>query len=84
MLKINLLKYDARKANMENIQIKAQRAETLQQLETEKKKTKYLLYFVLGVVLTAITALLNYYKNKNQESACKLLIRPKRESLKAA
>jgi hypothetical protein len=29
MLKINLLKYDARKANMENIQIKAQRAETL-------------------------------------------------------
>jgi signal transduction histidine kinase len=59
------IKYDARKANMENIQIKAQRAETLQQLETEKNQ-KYLLYFVLGVVLTAITALLNYYKNKNQ------------------
>jgi hypothetical protein len=32
------IKYDARKANMENIQIKAQRAETLQQLETEKTK----------------------------------------------
>jgi hypothetical protein len=27
------IKYDARKANMENIQIKAQRAETLQQLD---------------------------------------------------
>jgi hypothetical protein len=46
------IKYDARKANMENIQIKAQRAETLQQLEL--KKPKNLLYFVLGVVLTAI------------------------------
>jgi hypothetical protein len=60
MLKINLkIKYDARKANMENIQIKAQRAETLQQLRL--KKTKILtLFCVLGVVLTAITALLNY------------------------
>jgi hypothetical protein len=54
------------KANMENIQIKAQRAETLQQLETEKK-TKIPL-FCTRVVLTAITALLNYYKNKNKES----------------
>jgi signal transduction histidine kinase len=59
------IKYDARKANIENIQMKAQRAETLLQLGTEKNQ-KYLLYFILGIVLTAITAMLNYYKNKNQ------------------
>jgi hypothetical protein len=64
------IKYDARKANMENIQIKAQRAETLQQLETEKPK--YLLYFVL-VVLTAITALLNYYKIKSKRAPASYL-----------
>jgi hypothetical protein len=57
--------------NMENIQIKAQRAETLQQLETEK--TKILTLFVLELYFTAITALLNYYKNKNQRERCKHL-----------
>jgi hypothetical protein len=53
------------------------KSRNITQLETEK--TKILTLFCTRVVLTAITALLNYYKNKIKESA-KLLIRPKRES----
>ena len=58
------IKYDSRKATLENIQIKAQRAETLLLLETEKIQ-KYLLYFILSIVLVSIIALINYFKNKN-------------------
>ena len=58
------IKYDSRKATLENVEIKAQRAETLLLLETEKIQ-KYLLYFILSIVLVSIIALVNYFKNKN-------------------
>ena len=59
------IKYDARKANLENIQIKAQRVETLLQLET-KKNQNYLLYFLLALVLLSIAALVNHFNNKTK------------------
>jgi signal transduction histidine kinase/predicted negative regulator of RcsB-dependent stress response len=59
------IKYDSRKANVENMQMKTQRAETLLLLETEKNQ-KYLLYIALVGVLLSIVALVNHYKNKNQ------------------
>ena len=60
------IKYDSRKATLENVQIKAQRAETLLLLETEKIK-KYLLYFILSIVLVSIIALVNYFITKSRK-----------------
>ncbi|MDG2430862.1 tetratricopeptide repeat protein [Flavobacterium sp.] len=59
------IKYDARQANLENIQIKAEKAETLLLLETKKNQNN-LLYFALAVVLISIVAGINHFKNKTK------------------
>jgi glucose-6-phosphate-specific signal transduction histidine kinase len=59
------IKYDSRKATLENIKYKGQRVETLLQLETQKSQM-YLLVFGLLLLLGTIGYLITYYKNKNR------------------
>lgn len=59
------IKYDSRKATLENIKYKGQRAETLFQIETQKNE-KYLLIFGLVLLLVAVVGLVNYYQNKTK------------------
>ncbi|MFV8339814.1 tetratricopeptide repeat protein [Flavobacterium sp. LB3P21] len=59
------IRYDSRKANLESIKYKGQRAETLLELETQKNQ-KYLLFFGFFTLLGGIVLLINYYKTKTK------------------
>lgn len=59
------IRYDSRKANLESIRYKGQRAETLLELETQKNQ-KYLLFFGFFTLLGGIVLLINYYKTKTK------------------
>lgn len=59
------IRYDSRKAILESIKYKGQRAETLLQLETQKNQ-KYLLFFGFVVLLGGIVFIINYYKSKSK------------------
>lgn len=60
------IRYDSRKAILESIKYKGQRAETLLQLETQKNQ-KYLLFFGFVVLLGGIVFIINYYKSKGKQ-----------------
>ncbi|RTY79164.1 tetratricopeptide repeat protein [Flavobacterium sp. LS1P28] len=59
------IRYDSRKANLESIKYKGQRAETLLELETQKNQ-KYLLFFGFFTLLGGIVLIINYYKSKTK------------------
>ncbi|HEY4618951.1 MAG TPA: hypothetical protein VIH09_12220 [Flavobacterium sp.] len=59
------IRYDSRKATLENIEYKGQRAETLLQLETQKNQ-KYLLFFGFVMLVGGIVFIINYYKAKTK------------------
>ncbi len=59
------IRYDSRKAILESINYKGQRAETLLELETQKNQ-KYLLFFGFFTLLGGIVLLINYYKTKTK------------------
>ena len=61
------IKYDARKAKMESIRYKGQKAETQLQLEKQKYQ-KNLFIFGFIILLGGIAYLTNYYKNKNKQA----------------
>ena len=59
------IRYDSRKAILESIKYKEQRAETLLELETQKNQ-KYLLFFGVFTLLGGIAVIANYYKTKTK------------------
>ena len=59
------IRYDSRKAILESIKYKGQRAETLLELETQKNQ-KYLLFFGFFILLGGIVLMINYYKSKTK------------------
>lgn len=59
------IKYDSRKAILESIKYKGQRAETLLELETQKNQ-KYLLFFGFFALFGGIIFIINYYKSKTK------------------
>lgn len=59
------IRYDSRKAILESIKYKGQRAETLLQLETQKNQ-KYLFFFGFVTLLGGIVFIINYYKSKSK------------------
>ncbi|RKS14295.1 hypothetical protein [Flavobacterium sp. 120] len=59
------IRYDSRKAILESIKYKGQRAETLLELETQKNQ-KYLLFFGFFALLGGIVLIINYYKSKTK------------------
>ncbi len=59
------IRYDSRKAILESIKYKGQRAETLLELETQKNQ-KYLLFFGFFILLGGIVLVINYYKTKTK------------------
>lgn len=59
------IRYDSRKAILENIKYKGQRAETLLELETQKNQ-KYLLFFGVFTLLGGIIVIVNYYNSKTK------------------
>jgi signal transduction histidine kinase len=59
------IRYDSRKANLESIKYKGQRAETLLELETQKNQ-KYLLFFGVFTLLSGIVVIVNYYNSKTK------------------
>lgn len=59
------IRYDARKATLENIQYKAQRAATLLQLEQQKNQ-KHLSFFGSLLLLIGGLCAINYYIRKNK------------------
>lgn len=59
------IRYDSRKAILESIKYKGQRAETLLELETQKNQ-KYLLFFGFFILLCGIVLVINYYKTKTK------------------
>ena len=59
------IRYDSRKAILESIKYKGQRAETLLELETQKNQ-KYLLFFGIFTLLSGIIVIVNYYKSKTK------------------
>jgi signal transduction histidine kinase len=59
------IRYDSRKAILESIKYKGQRAETLLELETQKNQ-KYLLFFGFFTLLGGIVLIINYYKSKTK------------------
>lgn len=60
------IRYDSRKATLENIKFKGQRAETLLELETQKNQ-KYLFFFGFVTLLGGIVFIIYYYKSKNKQ-----------------
>lgn len=59
------IRYDSRKANLESIKYKGQRAETLLELETQKNQ-KYVLFFGIFILLGGIVLIVNYYKSRTK------------------
>ena len=59
------IRYDSRKAILESIKYKEQRAENLLELETQKNQ-KYLLFFGFFTLLGGIVLIVNYYKSKTK------------------
>lgn len=59
------IRYDSRKATLENIEYRGQRAETLLQLATQKNQ-KYLFFIGFVILLGGIVFIINYYKAKNK------------------
>lgn len=59
------IRYDSRKAILENVKYKAQRAEILLQLATQKNH-KYVFFFGFVLLLGGIVFIINYYKNKTK------------------
>ncbi|CAM3951225.1 tetratricopeptide repeat protein [Flavobacterium sinopsychrotolerans] len=59
------IRYDSRKAILESIKYKGQRAEILLQLETQKSQ-KYLFFFGFVALLGGIGFIVNYYKSKTK------------------
>jgi signal transduction histidine kinase len=59
------IRYDSRKAMLESMEYKGQRAETLLQLETQKSQ-KYLFFFGFVALLGGIGFIVNYYKSKTK------------------
>ena len=59
------IRYDSRKAILESIKYKGQRAETLLEPETQKNQ-KYLLFFGFFILLGGIVLMINYYKSKTK------------------
>ena len=59
------IRYDSRKAILQSIKYKGQRAEILLQLETQKSQ-KYLFFFGFVALLGGIGFIVNYYKSKTK------------------
>ena len=59
------IRYDSRKANLESIKYKGERAETLLQLATQKNQ-KYLSFIGFVILLGGIVFIINYYKAKTK------------------
>ncbi|SHN20554.1 tetratricopeptide repeat-containing sensor histidine kinase [Flavobacterium xinjiangense] len=59
------IRYDSRKANLESIKYKGERAETLLQLATQKNQ-KYLFFIGFVILLGGIVFIINYYKAKTK------------------
>ncbi|WP_339919599.1 hypothetical protein [uncultured Flavobacterium sp.] len=59
------IRYDSRKANLESVKYKGQRAEALLQLSIQKSQ-KYLLFFGFMILLGGIGFIINYYKSKTK------------------
>jgi signal transduction histidine kinase len=60
------IRYDSRKAILENSKYRGQRAEMLLQLATQKNQ-KYLFFFGIVLLLAGIIFIINYYKNKTKQ-----------------
>jgi signal transduction histidine kinase len=59
------IRYDSRKAILENVKYKGQKAEILLQLATQKNQ-KYVFFFGFILLLGGIVFLINYYKSKTK------------------
>lgn len=59
------IRYDSRKAILENVKYKGQKAEILLQVETQKNQ-KYVFFFGFILLLGGIVFIINYYKNKTK------------------
>ncbi|WKL44349.1 hypothetical protein [Flavobacterium sp. ZE23DGlu08] len=59
------IRYDSRKAILESIKYKGQRAETLLELATQKNQ-KYLFFFGFVILLGGIVFIIQYYKSKTK------------------
>jgi signal transduction histidine kinase len=59
------IRYDSRKATLENIQFKAQRTTTLLQVERQKNQ-KYISFYALLALLATILYAISYYRRKNK------------------
>lgn len=59
------IRYDSRKATLENIKYKGLRTATLLQLETQKNQ-KYLSVFAIVLLLGGVVFIINYYKTKTK------------------